>query len=623
MTRVFLSHATEDEAVAKRLTQWFEDSDIDFLWWQRSARGGRFVSDIEKGISTADLFVVLLSPHYLTSAWCRHERDLALHREIDLHSQFLYVLAVADVPLPASGTLRSYDWLDATQPLDNSKLEAIAGALRLDRVPANARPPAASPVMPVPVFRNRHDELAELLNALTTTGGRNLWVVFSPPRMGKSWLLDRMQQELAIKDPRWSVRLLDLREQPADLRINSARLVKTLLAVDFSDMPGEGPLSDDNLREIAATLSRRGHPQLYVLDSADLLSSVCAIHVRSALTAIYRLVVRSGSRETRLSFVIGTRRYDEWRGLGLDPRGGLRFTPLTLTAFSVDVVHQALGELDIDFGSEFRWYWAQKLHRLGEGLPALLAPSLQWAERRAFLTIDESDGETAFDEVARPHIKNYLISPPALLPQGSKYPRQAMDVLERALRILTAYRLFTQSHLRHHTGEDSSLQAALAEAGWSPGELWDALGATSLCDQPVELWQVIEPSIRRLLYRYYYRTDADRAAAHVAARDFYLGWTAARTGGREQQVVLVECLWHEASLMVIEQPDDVARLLPQVAANLALEFANSPIFEPLELSSFVVGLLGNDEEFQMLLQSYDGVFDEIIKSVVQTIGGTP
>lgn len=73
-----------------------------------------------------------------------------------------------------------------------------------------------------------------------------------------------------------------------------------------------------------------------------------------------------------------------------------------------------------------------------------------------------------------------------------------MHVLERALRILTAYRLFTLSHLRHHLEADTSFQAALTAASWSRTDLWDALGRTSLCDQSAtELWQEIEPSIRR------------------------------------------------------------------------------------------------------------------------------
>jgi len=620
MTSVFLSYATEDGAVADRLAGWLGERGAEVSWFQNEEqRGRRFIGEFERDIAEADLFVVLLSPHYLTSSWCRHERDLALQREIDLNQQFVYVLTVAETSYPDSGVLRSYDRLDATEPLE-SKLDAIGRALPLDG-PSEAA--GQLPTQPTPAFRNREDEVNTLVNALTTTDACDLWVVVSPPRMGKSWLLDRVQQELATKAPRWSVRLIDLREQPADLHINAATLLGSLLDVDVDEVPDGGPPPDRELREIAAKLGRRGHPQLYLLDSADLLNTACAVDVRSALTAVYRLVRRSGVRDTRLAIVIGTRRHDEWRGLGSDPRTGLRFEPHPLTKFRVDVVHRALADLDLNLGADPQWEYAEQLHELSEGLPALLVRSLSWATETAFLAMDECDTDATFDQVARTYVQNDLLTSASLLPSGNLYRREATDVLKRALRVLTAYRLFTQSHLRHHLDADPAFKAVLMDARWSQAELWDALGATSLCDQPAELWQVIEPSIRRLLYRYYYRTDADRAAAHVAARDFYLGWTAARTAGREQQVVLVQCLWHEASRMVIEQPDEVSNLLPALAVEVAQEFVGSPMYEPREFAEYVVKQLRDDDEFRMLLRSYDGVFDEIIKSVVRTIDGAP
>jgi hypothetical protein len=130
MTRVFLSYAREDEAVAMPIVQWLRDQRAEPDWWQNpEQRGGRFVSGIEQGIARADLFLVLLSPHYLMSSWCRHERDLALQREIDLGRRFIYVLKVADTSYPESGLLRNYDRLDATPPLDPIKLDAIATAV--------------------------------------------------------------------------------------------------------------------------------------------------------------------------------------------------------------------------------------------------------------------------------------------------------------------------------------------------------------------------------------------------------------------------------------------------------------------------------------------------------------
>ena len=80
----------------------------------------------------------------------------------------------------------------------------------------------------IPGFRNRDDELANLSGALQTPGGRDLWVVVSPPLMGKSWLLARLEQKLTGVTPHWAVRHLDLRHAPAELRTNPTRLVGSL-----------------------------------------------------------------------------------------------------------------------------------------------------------------------------------------------------------------------------------------------------------------------------------------------------------------------------------------------------------------------------------------------------------
>jgi hypothetical protein len=124
-----------------------------------------------------------------------------------------------------------------------------------------------------------------------------------------------------------------------------------------------------------------------------------------------------------------------------------------------------------------------------------------------------------------------------------------------------------------------------------------------------------------VLYRYHYRTDDERIAAHALAREFYGGWTRDHAAGREQQVVLVESLWHEASRLVIEQPTALQRLLPGVAVELATTFGNSPMYEPAEFSDSVVRRLNDDDELRMLLARHEGLFEEIVKSVTLTIGG--
>ena len=105
------------------------------------------------------------------------------------------------------------------------------------------------------------------------------------------------------------------------------------------------------------------------------------------------------------------------------------------------------------------------------------------------------------------------------------------------------------------------------------------------------------------------------------ARRFYGGWTQDRAAGREQQVVLVESLWHEASRLAIEQPRALVRLLPGVAVELARTFGTSPMYEPAEFTEAVVRRLHDDDELKTLLSGYPGLFEEIVKSVSLTIGG--
>ncbi|MGH3778047.1 MAG: toll/interleukin-1 receptor domain-containing protein [Pseudonocardiaceae bacterium] len=618
---MFLSYAAEDGTTADRLVSRFTGMEIELFWWQDTEqRGKRFVGEIEDGIGSADLFVILMSPNYLSSPWCRRERDLAILRETDLRRQFIYVLKLVETSYSESGFLSSYDWLDLTAPLGNEKLNEALAALPLDQVPLpDAKAAQAWRGGPRPVFRNRYEELNAIVNALITTGGRDLWVVVSPPRMGKSWFLDRLQRELTDRAANYAVRLLDLRDHPADLRVNPTKLLCALLNVDRPAFP----LSDAARRDIATEISKRRRPQIYLLDSADLLDAKCAAEFRSAVTGIYQLVKRTGTQTSRLSVVIGSRRHDDWKGLGRDATPGARFYLVPLSEFDVDVVRQALTELPRNFGADQLWDYSNRLHRFSEGLPALLIEGLRWAEDTEFLQLSEKkDDERTFEGVvARPYIRDDLLSVESLLPFGGYNLAEERGLLERTLRVLVSYRLFTQSHLRFHVEADPDFQSALRAAGWSLNDHWKAVSRTALLKQPSEeLWQVIHPPIRRLLYRYYYDSDRARREAHATARRFYEGWIE-HNAGKEQAAVLVECLWHEAARMVIEQPSDVPSLLPRVAAKLADDFVKSPIYESVEFSEFISQRLRDDEEFQMILHKYDGLFDEIIDAVVVTISG--
>jgi hypothetical protein len=615
MTRVFLSYAGADGPVARRIASAFDGAGIELCGWQDEAqRERRVVGAIEEGICSADRCAVLMSPHYLSSPGCRRERELAVQWEHRLAHQFICVVKVADTDYAESGSLSAYDWLDLTAPIDAGKLDRVLSALRLERAGGGR-----TPSWPKPLFRNRFDELNTIVNALTTTGGHDLWLVISPPRMGKSWFMDRLQWELPSGASGFGVRLLDLREHPDDLLIDAKRLLGTLLNVSEPALAHPGLLSDRAMRAIADEVGKRGGRQLYLLDSAERLDPRCAGELRSALTGIYQLVRRAGNPDCRLSIVIGGRRHAPWQGLGRGPGFGARFHPIALTELGVDVVHQAFAEMSPTLDADRQQVYAGRLHQLSEGLPALLVEGLRWAEQTGFLALDGPDAESIFDSVARPYVEQDLLSVESLLPDGGQNPWHAKRLLELALRALVPYRLFTMSHLTQHVADDPELRRALAVAGWSLDQLLAAVTNIALLKRPLpEPWQVIDPPIRRLLYRYFYVSQEARRKAHTTARSFYEGWTV-RDAGKEQRVVLVECLWHETMRMLIERRQDLPRLLPGIAADLAADFARSTIYGSGELSACLAQRLQDDDEFQLVLREFDGLFDEILESVVTTI----
>jgi hypothetical protein len=619
MRRIFLSSAPQDHVVTGALRDALTAAGAAIVEGSPEPVAEPVAREAEARVADADVFVAVLSPYYLTSAGCRRERSLALQRESGSSAGapgFVRVVTAADTPYPESGSLHRHPWVDARPPLDGSKLSGIVAAL-LDGPLA---PPATDPIDSGWAFRNRRDELDVLVDRLTAQGGRGLWTVVAPPRLGKSWFLDRLPRELTDRDPRWTCSLLDVREHPRELQGDPSLLLGALFQVDVEQQPAGALLPDAEIQRIVRTVVGRQRPQAYLLDSAELLTPDCAIHTRSALTAIHRRATESGSRDVRLSFVIGTRRTDNWRGLGLDPTIGRRFESLRLTPFDVDVVADALADRAPQLDEATRRDCAGQLHRISEGLPALLVPSLRWAERNSFPTAMADEG-TALHEIADGSIRTDLLSAESLLPAGAPAPAHALAVLHRMLRALSTYRFFTLSHVSHHLEADREFADLLKRAQWSPTDLWEALSQMSLCDQTVtELWQVIAHPIRRLLYKHFFRSKVERIRSHRAAKAFYEGWTAIRAAGREQPVVLVECLWHEASRMALEQPDQLAHDLPSAATNLTYKFSDSPIYGPAEFSTFVARRLRDDEEFRLLLQDHDGLFDEVVKAVQRTVG---
>ena len=624
MILLFLSYAEEDGDVARRITDALRGHGHVVYTWQEQ-RGGRFIEDIERALRQADAFIALMSPHFLASRWCQMEQELAIQRELDLRAVdpdfvFIHVLQVSDTPYANSGFLRRYDWHNLTERRNmRDMLDALVGRLIPAKVAGSEDADSASERV-ASLFRNRREELDRVLHGLTNVGGPHFWVVVAPPQLGKTWFLDRLSAEIAregqaVHGPaQWVTKLVDLRKQPPERRGDANALLAQLF----------GPLAGDEHatpRNIARSISRSGQSHLCLLDSAELLTQETANAMRTQLSSIYGLVQKAGNADLRLGLALATRREQEWRGVAPAPR----LSVLSLTQFSVDIVLQALR----DFAEAMRRTFghfdfqlnAKRVHSLSEGLPALLVPCLQWIRDEEWLELERLETEELFTEIAHPYVQERLLAQDSLYPEADERPHrqgrpgEQLYAVAEAFRLLVPYRLFTQSHMRHHVESDPGFAEALNGLQWSIEDMWGAISGSALLRRPLdEPWQEIYPAIRRLLYRYFYRTAEAQALAHREARKFVEVWAESQVG-KEQVIGLLESLWHEACALRLGRAEDMEERLSDSATKLSLALQGSQAYTVAELRAFAVERMRDDEEFQQAVDNIDGLFDRLARII--------
>jgi hypothetical protein len=107
-TQIFISHITEDAAVATRLKlQLLEDFLDQFTVFQSSdtesiAAGENWFSSISKAIRDSSLFVILCSPIAVTRPWVNFEAGAAWMRDLPLIPACLHGLRPRDLVMPLS-----------------------------------------------------------------------------------------------------------------------------------------------------------------------------------------------------------------------------------------------------------------------------------------------------------------------------------------------------------------------------------------------------------------------------------------------------------------------------------------------------------------------------------------
>jgi hypothetical protein len=610
---LFLSYAGEDSQVGREIADWFTSHGYHCNIWEDPQRNNRFIERIENDINSADAFFALLSPDFLASPWCRHERELALQRDIDLRAtdpgrSFLQVLKIAETPGLAAGFLSNYSHTDLSIP--QNRYSALSGLMTaLGLLPdGSAETVKRSPRPAITMFRNRQDELQKVKNGLTNAAGPHFWVLTAPPELGKTWFLGRLSMELLVAEPeRWVVSLVDLREHSAEMLADAGKILACLLRL--SATPDAEPETPQNL---ARNISSGGKSYLCLLDSAELLPDETATALRRQLGRIYDFVQQAGNIDVRVAFVVASRRDDRWRGVAPHPR----LTSLSLTEFSANVVVDGLITMDRQMhrshGHQFLRNHGELAHRLSEGLPALLVRCLQWIRYEEWLGLDRLTGQELFEELARPYIERKLLSTDSLMPGIEKPPGEGLVALTNALRELVRYRFITQSHLRHHLDNDRELLRVVEYLDWPLEELWGRISRTALLKRPLdEPWQEIHDAIRRLLFRFYYPTTEERVAAHRDAGGFAKVW-ADRQSGKEQVIGMLDCLWHEAEVLRLTGSSETAAVLTESARKSAQKIQPSAAYTEKELRDYAASRMMEDEEFQESIKHAESLIDILV-----------
>ena len=476
-------------------------------------------------------------------------------------------------------------------------------------------------------FRNRSDEIEQCLRGLTNTSGPHFWLVVAPPQVGKTWFLHEIGSTLDLGKPvsclasparPWSVHLLDIGEVPAADRRDVGQLLRRIFGGAAT-----GATDDDELRLIAQQIVRTGERCLRLLDGADLLAVDTSRALRRCLSRIHDIVIEADP-QARLAVVVASRRDTEWRGL-LD---GYPPSVLQLTEFTSDVVLQALGDLAVamrpdGFPDGVVRQNAERVHKLSEGLPALLVRCLQWIQENEWTSLERLESREVFTDLAEPYIRKDLLAPESLFPlthgrpqpDTSGPPGAASEALEHAIRNLVTYRLFTQSHLQHHLG-DPDLARCMADLNWQVEDLWREISGTALLARPLdEPWQQFPAAVRRLLFRFWYPGDDVQAEAHRAARTFMAGW-AENQYGKEQIVGLVESLWHEAAIPRSRRWPEFETEICDLARRLSRSLRASPAYTIAEIRRYAEMRIAEDAELRQVVGN-DGVLNRLVSIIVE------
>lgn len=631
---IVLSYAEQDRSTGLDVAAWLRDHGFRVATTDQPTTDGHEPGPGDRPrIASAQAFVVLLSSSFLASARCRDELALAIRHEQQLFSagheaDFIYILRLGKTPDADESGLAPYPHIDLSLASESAKelaLSKLGGSILSGERITTAGEDQQAHDRPRQDFLDRAEELEHVLHTIGSSAGPHFWLVTSPPRLGKS----RFLAELAVKAReshamKWVIKPVNLRDGHSGAGHDVMTVVRALFGLGEtpSDPPEKLPAPEDELRLAAQTIIRANQPWLCLLDGAELLDTSAVIQLRQYLSKIYRLIQDARSADARLALVVASRRDDGWRGVipypgpAVLPLGGIG------TAGVQDALEGLAGDMPewvVRSPAELRRD-AELVQHVTEGVPTLVRDCLDWIRRQEWVDIDRLAGQQQFDEIIKPYVEDWLLDQESLFPEGQDPPPGPVQLaaLEKALRALAPYRLFTRYHVKCFLDKNNSFQDLLTNARWNLSDLWQAIAGMTLLYRPLdEPWQELHPVARRLLFRNYYPGE-EGEQAHLEARDFSRGWAAGLTG-QEQIVAMVEAIWHEAARVSSDGVGTRGDDLTIFARKLSLEISSSA-YSTAELREYAAERIRNDGELQREVAGVEGLFEQLVAAILEPEG---
>jgi len=114
--KVFISYKHEpQEWVKKRLVPCLEAGGAEVISDYKPFQAGQSViGQMDKSQDQADQSILIFSPEYLTSAYCRHEMDRAIARDPQFQGRKVIPVMRESCTLPAPFQVNPPIWIDLT-----------------------------------------------------------------------------------------------------------------------------------------------------------------------------------------------------------------------------------------------------------------------------------------------------------------------------------------------------------------------------------------------------------------------------------------------------------------------------------------------------------------------------